>query len=197
MSPYSSLGILAAATVLGLSGCALHARSDVDARASVGICHNYAFGEGEQKQPDSVPAFTNPLNEKRLREAIQSHLAAHGLQPVAEAAADCTVGYAIGSRLAIDDGYGYGGWGWGMGWGWGYPGAYGALAWDSGPHSYREDRVSVNLFNARTHDALWHASVDVDITHLTGASAEKRINEAVTVMFAKYPGGTAAAPSAP
>ena len=199
MSPYSSLGILAAAAVLTLSGCALQARSDVDARASVGMCHSYSFGDAEQKHPDSAPAFANPLNEKRLREAIQGNLAAHGLQPAAEAAADCAVGYAIGSRLALDDSYSRAGWGWGwgMGWGWGHRGSFGSLAWESGPHDYREGRVSVNLFNAHTHEALWHAYVDVDVTRLTGAEAEKRINAAVTAIFAKFPGGTAPVPAAP
>jgi hypothetical protein len=196
MSPYSSLGILATTAVLALSGCALQARSDVDARASVGMCHSYTFGDAEQKQPESVPAFANPLNEKRLREAIQSKLAAHGLQPAAGATADCDVGYAIGSRLALDNIHSHVGWGWGMGWGWGYPGSFGALAWESGPRDYREGRVSVNLFNAHTHEALWHAYVDVDVTQLTGAEAEKRINEAVTAIFAKFPAGLAA-PAAP
>ena len=200
MSPYSSLGILAVAGVLTLSGCALQARSDVDAKASVGMCHSYTFGDAEQKHLDSAPAFANPLNEKRLREAIQANLAAHGLQPAAEAAADCAVGYAIGSRLALNDAYpraGLGwGWGWGMGWGWGHGGSFGSLAWESAPRDYREGRVSVNLFNAHTHEALWHAYVDVDVTRLTGAEAEKRINEAVTAIFAKFPGGTVAAPGA-
>jgi hypothetical protein len=193
------LGILAAATTIALAGCALQARSDVDARASVGMCHTYTFGDAEQKHPDAAPAFANPLNEKRLREAIQNNLAARGMQPAAEAAADCAVGYAIGSRLALDDAYpraGWG-WGWGMGWGWGHRGSFGSLAWQSAPNDYREGRVSVNLYNAHTHEALWHAYVDEDVTRLTGAEAEKRINEAVTAIFAKFPAGTVAAPAAP
>ena len=198
MSTYRNLGILAAATTIVLGGCALQARTDTDARASVGMCHTYTFGDAEQKHPDATPAFANPLNEKRLREAIQSNLAAHGLQSAPEASADCAVGYAIGSRLALDDAYpraGWG-WGWGMGWGWGHRGSFGSLAWQSGPGDYREGRVSVNLYNARTHEALWHAFVDEDVTRLTGAEAEKRINEAVTAIFAKFPAPTLAAPAA-
>lgn len=199
MSAYRSLGILAAAAAVTLAGCALQARTDVDAKASVGMCHTYTFGDAEQKHPDSAPAFANPLNEKRLREAIQARLGERGMQAASETAADCAVGYAIGSRLALDDAYpraGWG-WGWGMGWGWGHRGSFGALSWDSGPRDYREGRVSVNLYNAHTHEALWHAYVDVDVTRLTGAEAEKRINEAVTAIFAKFPVPSVAPPAAP
>ena len=199
MSAYRSLGILVAAATVALGGCALQARTDSDAKASVGMCHTYTFGDTEQKHPDSAPAFGNPLNEKRLREAIQARLNERGMQPAAESAADCAVGYAIGSRLALDDAYPRAGWGWswGMGWGWGRRGSFGSLAWDSGPRDYREGRVSVNLYNAHTHEALWHAYVDVDVTRLTGAEAEKRINEAVTAIFAKFPAAAAVAPAAP
>jgi len=199
MSTYSSLGVLVAAATVALGGCALQARTDSDAKASVGMCHTYTFGDGEQKHPDAAPAFANPLNEKRLREAIQVRLNERGMQPAVEAAADCAVGYAIGSRLALDDAYpraGWG-WGWGMGWGWGHRNTFGSLSWESGPRDYREGRVSVNLYNAHTHEALWHAYVDVDVTHLTGAEAEKRINEAVTAIFAKFPAGAAVAPATP
>ena len=106
MSLYRNFGILAVTTPLALAGCALQARSDVDARSSVGMCHTYTFGDAEQKHPDAAPAFANPLNEKRLREAIQGKLTERGMQSAGEAAADCAVGYAIGSRLALDDSQG-------------------------------------------------------------------------------------------
>jgi len=41
---------------------------------------------------------------------------------------------------------------------------------------------------------LWHAFVDEDVTGLTGADAEKRIREAVNVIFQKFP---TAAPTPP
>ena len=36
-------------------------------------------------------------------------------------------------------------------------------------------------------EPLWHASVNLDLTRLTGAEAEKRIDTAVAAMFAKFP----------
>jgi len=187
------LSILAILTVVGGSGCALQARSDVDTRASLSSCHSFRFGETRADRAEYAPAFANPLNEKRLRESIQTNLVAHGLQPAAEAAlADCAVGYSIGSRLAVDPGYPRVGWGFGLGWG--RRGMASSVAWDAGPYDFREGRIAVNLFDAHTHEPLWHAYVDEDVTRLTGGEAEQRINAAVAAIFAKFPGAVGAAP---
>jgi hypothetical protein len=110
------------------------------------------------------------------------------------AGADCIVGYAIGTRLAADPAGPR--FAWGMGWGgWGYPGMGGAVLWTD-PYDYREGRVTVDLYDARSHGALWHAYVNEDVTHLTGADAEQRIKAVVAAMFAKFPVALAPAPAA-
>jgi hypothetical protein len=184
----AGLVVLSAASLGTLSGCALQARSDVDTKASLAVCHNYSFGDAARNRLEPTVAFANPLNEKRLREAIAANLVAHGLQPAAEGvAADCTVGYAIGSRLAIEPASPRFGWGIGLGMGH-HGGVGGSVAWNSGPYDYREGRVAVDLYNAHSNEALWHAYVDEDVTQLTGDEAEKRINAAVAAIFAKFPG---------
>jgi len=60
------------------------------------------------------------LNAERLRVAIESNLAARGIQRADRAAADCVVGYAMGTRQVFNDYYN----GFGPGWGFGY-GYYG------------------------------------------------------------------------
>jgi hypothetical protein len=50
----------------------------------------------------------------------------------------------------------------------------------------------VDLFDARTHQALWHAFVDTDVTELKGAEADQRIKAAVTAIFEKFPLATTA-----
>jgi hypothetical protein len=189
-----SVSILAlAAAVLLDAGCAMQARVDADARQSVAACRSYAFADTPLGGPEG--AYSNPLNDKRLREGIASQLSAHGVQPAADAAgADCVVSYAIGSRLAPDAASPRFGWGMGWGGGWGHRWG-GSVAWST-PSDVREGRVSVDLFDARTHQALWHAYVDADVTHLTGGEAEQRISEVVKAIFAKYP-APAAAPAAP
>jgi len=186
MRAINRLGILGLAAG-ALAGCALQARTDIDPRASVATCHTYAFREGGPNHGEAG-AFANPLNDKRLREAIRANLAVHGIQPAAEGtAADCVVGYSIGSRLAADPGYPRFGWGLGLGWGRRNLGA--TAAWDSGPYDYREGRVTVNLFDAHSHDPLWHAYVDEDVTGLMGDTAQQHIDAAVAAIFAKFPAG--------
>jgi hypothetical protein len=187
-------GMAVAAVLALLAGCALQARTDSDPRASVAVCHNYAFADSMESRPEAATAFGNPLNEKRLRDAIADGFSAHGLPAAADAAsADCVVGYAIGSRLAPDPGSPRFSWGVGMGWGgWGHRGLGGSLAWEA-PYDYREGRVTVNLYDAHSHQALWHAYVDADVTGLTGADAEQRIKAVVDAIFKKYPGGAAVA----
>jgi hypothetical protein len=185
---------LAVALGLGLlGGCALEARTDSDPRASLASCHNYAFADSMESRPEAATAFGNPLNEKRLRDAIAGGLTSHGLPAAADAAsADCVVGYAIGSRLAPDPASPRFSWGLGMGWGgWGRRG-FGSLAWEA-PYDYRQGRVTVNLYDAHSHAALWHAYVDADVTGLTGADAEQRIKAVVDAIFKKYPGAGAIA----
>ena len=99
------------------------------------------------------------------------------------------VGYAIGSRVVADEFAGTFGWGWG--WRRGYYGA--AYDW---PAVRNEGRVSVDLFDARSRAAIWHASVDQNVTGLTGPSAELKINQAAGAIFAKFP-VPAGAPMAP
>lgn len=187
-------GLAAAAAMVLLAGCALEARTDSDPRASLSVCHNYAFAEAAESRPEGATAFGNPLNEKRLRDAIASGLAAHGIPAATEGtSADCVVGYAIGSRLAPDPAAPR--FSWGLGWGgWGYRGMGGSLAWQV-PYDYREGRVTLNLYDARSHQALWHAYVDADVTGLTGADAEQRIKAVVDAIFKKFPGSAVAAPS--
>jgi len=182
---------LAAATAL--AGCGtINVRSDTSAAASVSACHTYSWLEAPGGRPD---AFGNPLNDQRLRDAIAHRLQLHGMTPAAPGASDCQIGYVSGTRGAPDEynspriTFGVGtGWG-----GWGRTGAMGSVYVDSSnPAAYRESRVSVDLFRSPVGPGaplqpLWHASVDLDLSALTGAEAEKRINAAVAAMFAKYP----------
>ncbi len=185
---------VATCALLVLGGCAIQAQSDHDAKFTVATCHSYAFSDQQAGAPPIAAAFDNPLNAKRLRDAIASSLAARNLPAAAEGAnADCLVSYAIGSRLAPDPLSSQYAWGYGYGYGYGVPppigwGRYaGAGALWGAPSVYRQGRVSVDLFDARSHQALWHAFVDADVTELTGAQADTRIKAAVAAIFEKFP----------
>ena len=184
------LGITAAAALAGCS--TLNVRADSSAAANVSACHTFSWLEGPPgARPD---AFGNPLNDQRLRDAVSRRLQAHGIAPATSGSGDCQVGYVFGTRMTPEDynrpRFSFGiGTGWG---GWGRGGTMGSVFWDTAPYAYRENRVSVDLFRsgpgpAGPREPLWHASVDMDLASLTGAEAEKRIDEAVAAMFAKFP----------
>lgn len=176
------LGLLAAS----LSGCALQVRSDVNRTAfHPGLCHTFAFTGAFKTDNPMRGTVANPVNESRLRAAITLHMQAIGVQ-LAKENADCLVGYGIGTNLTVAPGYlggypygpyGYGYWGWGAPWG----------PWAYGPYVYREGMIGIDLFDGKTHEALWHASVDQNLYGATGADAERRIDAAVTALFAHFP----------
>jgi hypothetical protein len=176
------LGLSAAA----LSGCALQVRSDVNRTAfHPGQCHTFSFMGSFRSDNPMRGTVANPVNESRLRAAITSHMQSLGVQ-LAKDNADCLVGYGIGSSLVVDPGFpagpypGYGYWGWGWGGPWG-------PYWGGGPYVYRQGLIGVDLYDAKSHEALWHASVDQSLYGATGADAEQRIDAAVTAIFAHFP----------
>jgi hypothetical protein len=189
------ISTFAAGALLGLGGCAMQAQTDHDAKFSVATCHSYAFSDQLVGGAPAPAAFDNPLNAKRLRDAIAASLAARNLPAAADgASADCLVSYAIGSRLAPDSLSPQYAWGYGvpapLGWG-RYAG--GGMVWGT-PAAYREGRVTVDLYDARSRQALWHAFVDADVTELTGTAADTRIKAAVDAIFEKFPPLAPAAP---
>lgn len=180
-------GLLCAAVVAGCS--TLNVRSDSAAAGSLGACHSWAWMQpavGSRPNP-----FGNPLNDQRLRDAIAQRLQAHGMTLASGGPADCQVAYSAGSRTLVD-GFDQPRFSFGFGTGWGRwgRGTSGSVFWDSSyPYTYRENRVAVDVFQGSdgARKPLWHASVDLDLSNLSGAEAEKRIDAAVAAMFAKYP----------
>ena len=156
MKQLISSGILAVTVFGGLAGCTtLRVTSDVN-RAVVGSVQCHTFGWAGTFRGDSPMrnGIANPVNEARLRSAIQGQLAALGIQPANGAAApDCLVGYGIGAHTQVEGAYPVG-WGWGFGAGYGYGwrggGFYGGYGgWDE-PYVYREGIIAVDLYDARS-----------------------------------------------
>jgi hypothetical protein len=161
-----------------LAACnTLYVKSDANTALLSSVhCSTYAWAGSFRGNSPLRNTIANPVNESRLRAAIASHLKT-GTVEAAPGNADCLVGYGIGSTAVVDDigPYGYG---WGYGWGWGWP----------GPYVYREGIIAVDLYDAKSRQPLWHASVDQSLNGASGAEAQKRIDAAVAAIFAKYPG---------
>src|SRR5277367_5973233 len=182
--------VLAATAAFGLCACeTVTVKTDSAHDISAEGCHTYAFANEHVAGVDQPAAYGNPLNAERLKVSIQTNMAARGIQLVDRAAADCVVGYAMGTRQVFD-GY-YGGY-YGAGWGWG--GYYGRRGWGAGwgydgPWVQNETRIAVDLFDAKSHKPIWHASASQNVYDLSGPNAVQKIDLATAAIFAKYPGG--------
>lgn len=181
---------VAAASVVGfLGGCtSLRVTSDVN-QSLVGTvkCQSFDWAGSFRGSSDSLrSSVANPVNEARLRTAIQANLLTVGVSQVqAPGAADCLVGYGIGQRNVVE-GDPYLGWGWGGGWGWrrGWAGGYWGYDY---PYVYQEGVIGVDIYDGKSRQALWHASVNQNLANATGDKADKKIKDAVAAIFTKYP----------
>jgi hypothetical protein len=189
--------VVAGAVALGLSACnPVNVRTDAANGMSVSVCHTYAFAMEHVANADQPAAYGNPLNAERLRVAIQSNMAAKGIQLVDRAAADCVVGYAMGSRQVFDTYYGgYYGAGWGFG-GFrgrrgGFGGGFGGGWGYDGPWVENETRIAVDVFDSREHKPIWHASASQNVYELSGPDAVQKIDLATAAIFSKWPGAVA------
>jgi Domain of unknown function (DUF4136) len=187
-----TITIVAAGACLALAACSgLAVKTDMNPSYSVVNCHTYAFAHEHVANADQPAAYGNPLNADRLRAAIETNLSARGIQRADRAAADCVVGYALGSRQVMSEYYGGigPGWGPGFGYGWGFGGGFyggGAYGWDY-PYMQDETRIAVDVFDAKSHQAIWHASVSQTVSELSGPNAVVKINAATAAIFSKFP----------
>lgn len=182
-------GVLAITVFGGLAACTtLRVTSDVNRTVAGSIqCHTFGWAGTFKGNSPLRNGIANPVNEARLRSAITASLTSMGVQPATGDNADCLVGYGIGSQSELAGAYPVGwGWGYGYGWGWrrGYYGGY--WGWDE-PYIYREGIIAVDLYDARSKQPIWHASVNQSLYGVTGPDAEKKIDKAVAALFTKYP----------
>src|SRR5690349_5030908 len=170
------------------AGCtSLHVTSDVNkALVNTVKCQSFDWAGSFHGSSDLRSTVANPVNEARLRTAIQANLITLGIHQTSENP-DCLVGYGIGARNVVEGGLAYPGWGFGAGWGWRHGWAYGGgWAYDY-PYVYHEGVIGVDVYDNRSKQAIWHASANQNLEGASGDKAERKIREAVTAIFAKYP----------
>jgi hypothetical protein len=179
---------VAAGALTALAACnTVSVKTDMAPDMSVSICHTYAFAMEHVANADQPAAYGNPINAQRLKVAVQNNMSAKGIQLAANReSADCVVGYALGSRQVFDDYYGglYGGFGWGGGF---RRGRWGVGGYYDGPWVQNEVRIAIDLFDAKSHKPIWHASASQNTYELSGPNAETKINAATAAIFSKLP----------
>jgi hypothetical protein len=168
------------------AGCtSLRVTSDVNqSLASTVKCQTFDWAGSFRGNSDLRSTVANPVNEARLRTAIQANLSTLGVHQTSESP-QCLVGYGIGSRNVVDN-WAYPGWGWGGGYGWRHGYAYGGWGWDY-PSVYQEGVIGVDLYDNGSKQAVWHASANQNLNGVTGDKADQKIKAAVAAIFTKYP----------
>jgi len=130
----------------------------------------------------------NPLVAQRAREAIQAELMRKGFSTVEDAqAADFVVDFTIGAQERMDI-HSYpapyaGPWRWGSPSWWGYP------YWGNevSVRNYREGTLSIDVFDAHTHKAVWHGWAKKELSQADIERSEGPIRSAVAAVLEQFP----------
>ena len=175
----------ALAILLGLSACeTLRIGSDYDRATDFSRYHSFAW------LPREDYGVRDPLIVQRARDAIQSRLEQKGYRYESDReAADFAVDFTIGAHqrtLVRSYPAPYRGpWFWyGPHW-WGYP------YWGTGVdvQQYREGVLAIDVFDAKTHRAVWHGWARKPLSGKDMEQSGQSIREAVDAVLAKFPPG--------
>jgi hypothetical protein len=142
---------------------------DWDHDADFSKYKTYAWIESKSPGPE--------LAAKRIVAAIESQLAAKGLQKAQGSDADLAVVYNVGAKERVSvEGYNYG---------------YGRYRWGDGTvrydtTTYTEATVVVDLVDPKTHSLVWRGTASDTVSDKPEKN-EKKIQKAAEKMFKKYP----------
>ena len=164
-------------------GCAgVQARSDFDPNARFDTYRTFAWLSEEPGTLEGGGGTEeiDPLLARRIHESIEDHLEAKGYRKVDDlAAADFAVSFSVGRKEKIKiqssptpgvGRYGYGGW-------------YAASSVSA--TSYTEGTLGIDIFDGKSHLAVWHGWASKRINQTTDRAA--LVDEVVGAILAKFP----------
>jgi hypothetical protein len=170
-----AVSILLAALVVG--ACAsLETGVDFDRSASFSGYRSFAW------LPRAHPAARNPLNERRVQDAIRAELEAKGLRFEADLGrADLAVDFSLSSQERTDI-MSYpadfrGPWRWGGGY----------FGNEIDVRQYREGTLAIDFFEARSHQPVWHGWAKKALSREDVANPEGGIRTAVAAVLGRFP----------
>ncbi len=186
--------------VLTLSACASTLKSSVDVadHAEFGELRTYAWITDQPMFASNVvsPEVVNPLNEQRIRAAIEEQLENKGYRRVSIDQADFVVAFTLGARERVrvqqyynDFGYGYYGYhrgfgrfGRGIG---GFGRGFDGFGSSVSVRTFTEGILVVDIFENTAKEAIWHGSATKRLSRDDGTRG--LIDEAVAVLLAEFP----------
>ncbi len=191
--------VLSLLLVLSISACATTLKSSVDVadHAEFGALKTYAWITDQPFFTSSAasPEVINPLNEQRIRAAVEAQLQNKGYRQVSIDQADFVVAFTLGARQRVrvqqyynDFGYNYYGYHHGFSrfgrfrrFGRGFGGFGSSVS----VRTFTEGTLVVDIFENTEKEAIWHGSATKRLSRDNGAL--ELIDEAVTVLLAEFP----------
>ena len=185
--------------VLSISACATTLKSSVDVadNAEFGELKTYAWITDQPLFTSNAtsPDVVNPLNEQRVRAAIEEQLERKGYRKASLTEADFVVTFTLGARDRIRvqnyyDDFGYGYHGYYLGFspfrhGYGGYGGHGGYGRSGSVRTFTEGTLVVDIFSNSEKEALWHGSATKRLSR--DDNTRELIDEAVTALFAQFP----------
>lgn len=171
---FAAVGLVA----LSAAACAntMRVKTDYDKSAVFGNYHTFSVMKGNSSG--------NPLMDQRVADDVTQALTAKGLKEAPAGSADATVVYHVATKTkhsysTFYDGFGggYRRWGWG-GMGMGTSTTY--------VEDYKVGTVVVDIFDAKTKQAIWHGTAVGALNDSAQANA-KETATAIDQMFEKFP----------
>lgn len=181
------VSVAALVVLISLGACAttIRASSDYYAQADFGSFERYAWmSDMPFIVPTGYEVAVSPLNQRRIKEAVESELAVKGLTLIDDpGSADFVVSLTVGTRDRVDVGA-YpvryrGTWGWRNTFYY-----YGA---DVDAHAYTEGTLAIDIFDETTKQPIWHGWATKRITNSDLINAGEQIQAAVKAIFADFP----------
>jgi hypothetical protein len=160
-----------------LAACAtLDVGSDFDRAATFTGYRTFAWMARQH------PTISNPLNIRRVQDAVNAELEAKGLRLAtdlsqADLAVDFTLSSAERTEVTSYPVEYRGGWLWGEG--------YFGSAVDV--RQYREGTLSIDLFDARSHQPVWHGWAKKPLSREDLDHPDAPLRAAVAAILARYP----------
>jgi hypothetical protein len=185
MKHYTSLSFAAALLLSGTFALANNVRTDYDHGANFSSYHTYSWG---------TVKTSNPLNEDRVKAAVDKDLQAKGWQLVASggSATVFATGNVKNEQEAETMYDGMGG-GWGGGWGWGgfggFGGGFGMGGFGEADTTVENQRVGhlvVDVFDASSHHLLFRGVADYDLSNKASKNT-KNLDKDISDMLKKFP----------
>ena len=188
--------VLSLLLVLSISACATTLKSSVDVadHAEFGALKTYAWITDQPFFTSSAasPEVINPLNEQRIRAAVEEQLQNKGYRQVSIDQADFVVAFTLGARQRVrvqqyynDFGYNYYGYHHGFSRFGRFGRGLGGFGSSVSVRTFTEGTLVVDIFENAEKEAIWHGSASKRLSRDNGT--RELIDEAVTVLLAEFP----------